>query len=89
MEIIESTPPSRVAIKLDFIKPFEAHNTVQFTLEPKGDVTNVTWAMQGSTPYFAKIIHVFIDMDRMVGRDFKAGLASLKAIAERRAVGAA
>ena len=89
MEITESSPPSKVAIQLDFIKPFEAHNTVQFTLEPKGDVTNVTWAMQGSTPYFAKIIHVFIDMDRMVGRDFKAGLASLKAIAERRAVGAA
>ena len=83
MEIAESVPPSRVAIKLDFVKPFEAHNIVEFMLEPKGDATNVTWAMHGDTPYFAKIIHLFIDMDRMVGRDFEAGLAGLKAIAEK------
>ena len=50
--------------------------------EPE-DATNVTWAMQGDTPYFARIIHVFIDMDSMVGKDFEAGLASLKAIAEK------
>jgi uncharacterized protein YndB with AHSA1/START domain len=83
MEITESVPPSRVRINLDFVKPFEAHNVVEFTLEPKGDATNVAWAMQGDTPYFAKIIHVFIDMDRMVGRDFEAGLANLKAAAEK------
>ncbi len=54
-----------------------------FTLEPKGDVTNVTWAMEGPVPYFAKIIHVFINMDSMVGKDFEAGLANLKSVAEK------
>ena len=83
MEIAESSPPSKMTIKLDFLKPFEAHNMVEFTLEPKGDATSVTWAMQGDTPYFAKIIHVFIDMDNMVGKDFEAGLANLKAAAEK------
>jgi len=83
MEIAESVPPSKVTITLDFVKPFEAHNIVEFTLEPKGDATNVKWAMQGDTPYFAKIIHVFIDMDSMVGKDFEAGLANLKAAAEK------
>ena len=83
MEIAESVPNSRIAIKLDFLKPFEAHNTVEFTLEPKGDSTNVTWAMQGPTPYFAKIVHVFVDMDSMVGKDFESGLANLKAAAEK------
>jgi hypothetical protein len=83
MEIAESVPPSKVAIKLDFVRPFEAHNTVEFTLDPKGDATNVTWAMQGDTPYLAKIIHVFIDMDKMVGKDFEAGLANLKTLAEK------
>jgi uncharacterized protein YndB with AHSA1/START domain len=83
MEIAESVPPSKVALTLDFVKPFEAHNIVEFTLEPNGDGTNITWAMQGHTPYFAKLIHVFINMDRMVGKDFEAGLASLKAIAEK------
>ncbi|MGH8246314.1 MAG: SRPBCC family protein [Gammaproteobacteria bacterium] len=83
MEIAESVPSSRVAIKLDFVKPFEAHNIVEFTLAPTGDATNVTWSMQGDTPYFAKIIHVFIDMDSMVGKDFEAGLTNLKAAAEK------
>ena len=83
MEIAESVPPSKVTLKLDFLKPFEAHNIVEFTLVPQGDSTNVTWAMQGPTPYFAKIIHVFMDMDSMVGKDFETGLANLKAIAEK------
>jgi hypothetical protein len=83
MEIAESVPPSKVTIKLDFLKPFEAHNAVEFTLEPKGDATNVTWAMQGDTPYLAKIVHVFLDMDKLVGKDFDAGLANLKTLAEK------
>ena len=83
MEIAESAPPSRVAIKLDFVKPFEAHNMVEFTLEPKDEATAVTWSMQGHTPYFAKIIHLFFDMDSMVGKDFEKGLARLKTAAER------
>ncbi len=83
MEIAGSVPPSALTINLDFVKPFEAHNVVEFTLEPNGDATKVTWAMQGRTPYFAKIIHLFINMDSMVGKDFEAGLASLKAIAEK------
>lgn len=84
MEIAESVPPLRVAIKLDFVKPFEAHNRVDFTLEPASGATSVKWAMQGDTPYFAKILHLFIDMDAMVGKDFEAGLANLKAAAEKR-----
>jgi uncharacterized protein YndB with AHSA1/START domain len=83
MEITDASPPSRVTINLDFVEPFEAHNVVEFTLEPKGRSTEVTWAMHGPTPYVAKIMHVFFDMDGMVGRDFEAGLAGLKTLAER------
>lgn len=83
MEIAESVPPSRIAIKLDFVKPFEAHNRVEFTLEPRGAATRVTWTMQGGTPYLAKIIHLFLDVDAMVGKDFEAGLANLKTAAEK------
>jgi uncharacterized protein YndB with AHSA1/START domain len=83
MEITESSPPSRVAIKLDFSKPFEAHNFVDFILEPTGDTTNVTWAMRGPTPFISKLMQVFVSMDSMVGKDFEAGLANLKASAEK------
>ncbi len=83
MEITESVPSSKVALKLDFLKPFEAHNQVDFTLEAKGDSTSVTWRMQGPLPYMMKVVHVFMNMDKMVGKDFEAGLANLKASSEK------
>jgi uncharacterized protein YndB with AHSA1/START domain len=82
MEIADSSPPSKIVLKLDFVKPFEAHNTVEFTLNPEGDSTVVRWAMHGPAPYMAKIVHLFFDMDSMVGKDFEAGLANLKTAAE-------
>jgi len=63
MEITDAAA-SRVALDLDFIKPFEAHNKVVFTLVPQGEATEVTWAMHGPVPYPAKIVHVFVNMDR-------------------------
>jgi uncharacterized protein YndB with AHSA1/START domain len=83
MEIIETAPPSKVAMRLDFVKPFEAHNAVEFTLAPKGDATEVIWAMSGPVPFMAKIMHVLVDMNKMVGADFEAGLANLKELSER------
>jgi len=83
MEIAESSPSSRLTIKLDFIEPFEGHNIVDFTLEPKGDATNVTWTMHGPMPFISKVISVFCNMDSMIGKDFEAGLANLKAVAEK------
>jgi polyketide cyclase/dehydrase/lipid transport protein len=83
MEITDALPPSQVTIKLDFIKPFEGHNVAEFVLEPKGDSTNVTWTMRGPSPYIAKLMSVFFSMDSMIGKDFEAGLANLKAAAEK------
>ena len=83
MEIVESSAPNKVTIKLDFLKPFEGHNTSEFIMSPKGNSTEVTWAMFGRAAFPAKIMHVFVSMDRVIGKDFESGLASLKAIAER------
>lgn len=83
MEIMDTSPPSKVTIKLDFVKPFEGHNIAEFTLEAKGDSTNVTWAMYGPNPYIAKLIHMFFNMDNMIGKDFETGLANLKTVPEK------
>jgi carbon monoxide dehydrogenase subunit G len=83
LTIADSSPPSKVTLNLDMLSPLEAHNVVEFTLEPCGDSTSVTWAMNAHVPYVAKIVHVFFNVDRMVGDDFEAGLANLKAIAEK------
>lgn len=82
IEITESSAPSMLAMKLDFVKPFEAHNVVEFTLQPDGNATRVTWSMRGPSPYLSKLIGLFINMDKMIGKDFEAGLASLKGVAE-------
>ena len=84
MEIIDVTTPSKVTIKLDFLKPFEGHNTAEFTMVPTGDNTTVTWAMYGPSPYVAKIMGTLFNLDRMIGNDFEAGLASLKSVAEKK-----
>jgi hypothetical protein len=81
MQILEDTP-DKVLIKLDFIKPFEAHNTVSFTLEPQGDATWVTWAMEGAQPFVAKLMGLIFNMEMIVGPDFEKGLADLKRTAE-------
>jgi len=83
MEITESSPASKIVIQLDFFKPFEAHNIAEFTLEPQGDTTKVTWAMHGPAPFISKLMQVFINFDNMIGKDFEAGLANLKAVAEK------
>ncbi len=83
MEIIESTPSSIVVIKIDFIKPFEAHNTIEFTLERQGDAAKVTQAMYGPSPFVSRLVGLFCSMDKMVGKKFEEGLASLKMIVEK------
>jgi hypothetical protein len=83
MEMTAATESSEIVLDLDFSRPFVAHNVVTFSLVPRNDTTTVTWAMQGPVPFFAKVIHVFINMDKMVGGDFDTGLANLKAVAER------
>lgn len=83
MEIVQATPPSRIVIKLDFLKPFEAHNTAEFLFEAKGATTDVTWVIHGPSPFVSKLMDVIFDMDRMIGTDFEIGLAKLKAVAEK------
>ena len=82
MEITDSSSPSLIRIKLDFIRPFEGHNTAEFTLAPGDDATDVRWAMLGRSPFVAKVMGLFVSMDRMIGKDFEAGLANLKRLAE-------
>ena len=83
MEILEATAPSKIIIKLDFFHPFEGHNTAEFTMLPQGDGTHVTWVMHGPANFMSRLIQVFINLDNMIGRDFEAGLANLKAITEK------
>lgn len=88
MEILDSNPPEKVVIKLDFIKPFEGHNTAEFSLAPDGKSTKVTWLMYGPNSFVAKVMDIFCNMDKMIGTDFESGLSNLKTLAETKSAAA-
>jgi carbon monoxide dehydrogenase subunit G len=81
MTIIESSQPTHVVVQVDFVRPFAAHNVNEFILEP-GSSTRVTWTMQGSRLYIMKVMGIFVNMDRVMGKHFEAGLTNLKSAAE-------
>lgn len=83
MEILKSEPDNSVVVKLDFLKPFEGHNTSEYTLVSSPGTTNVTWAMYGPSPFVSKLMGIFVSMDSMIGKDFERGLANLKAVSEK------
>ena len=82
MEILEASTPSKLRIKLDFVRPFEGHNTAEFTILPQGDATDVRWVMHGPAPFMSRLMQVFMNLDRMIGKDFEIGLANLKRLTE-------
>jgi len=83
IEITDSRPASEVRMNLHMLSPMEGRNVVEFILSPKGDLTSVSWAIQGPMPYLSKVLSLFCDMDAMIGREFEHGLADLKNIVER------
>jgi hypothetical protein len=83
MTILESQPHEHIRIKLDFLKPMEGTATSDFTFQPAGDETNVTWSMDGTNNFIAKAMCLLLfDMDEMIGRKYEEGLASMKEIVE-------
>jgi hypothetical protein len=82
MTIIESRPGELIRIRMDFLKPFKATNTAEFTFKPQGDQTFVTWSMYGKNNFIAKAIGLFMDCDKMIGDQFEKGLADMKAVAQ-------
>ena len=82
IEVLAATPSSQVDMRLMMAEPFAINNLVRYTVAAKDGGSEVTWAMEGPVPYIAKIAHLFFNMDKVLGTDFEAGLASLKALAE-------
>ena len=83
IEIVEAAAPSKVAMRLVMSKPMKCDNAVDFTLQPDGLATSVTWAMNGRQPLIGKVMGLFVNMDKMIGKEFETGLKNLKAMAEK------
>lgn len=83
MTILESQPSERVLIKLEFFKPFEGVQDVEFLFKPVEGGTEVTWSMMGKNDFTGKAIHLMMDMDRALGAEFEKGLSNLAKIVEQ------
>jgi uncharacterized protein YndB with AHSA1/START domain len=81
--ITDAQPSNKIRMKLHMIEPFEASNDVAFTLATEAGGTRVVWGMDGQSPFIMKLMGLFINMDKMVGKDFEVGLARLKTLAEK------
>lgn len=82
MTITESRPSELVRMRLEFLKPFAATNTVDFTFQPSGGQTVATWSMSGVNNFCFRVMGLFMSMEKMCGPQFEAGLTELKRLAE-------
>ena len=82
MTITESHPSDLVRIELEFLKPFKATNTAEFTFKPEGNQTVVSWTMFGKNNFMGKAMGLIMDCDKMLGGQFEQGLANMKSVAE-------
>ena len=82
MTIMDTRPTDVIHIKLEFLRPFKATNMAEFVFKPEGDQTVVTWTMTGKNNFMGKAFHLFVDCDKMVGKDFEKGLASLNSVTQ-------
>ncbi len=83
MTITEAREHELIRIRLEFIRPFAGASTAEFTFQPQGDKTIVTWSMFGEQKFIGKAFSLFMDCDAMMGGEFEKGLANMKAIVER------
>ena len=83
MTIVESHSSDLVRIKLEFLKPFAATNATEFTFQPQGSQTAVTWSMSGKRNFMTKAMGLVMSMEKMLGGQFEKGLAQLKAVVEK------
>jgi len=83
IEVLRTQAPSRAEMRLVMTKPMACDNAIEFTLETRGGGTQVTWALSGGSTLLPKVFTMLVDCEKMMAKDFDAGLANLAAIVER------
>ncbi len=84
LEIVEIISPSKVVMDLRFLRPMKGRNIAEYDVTPLRGGSEVTWSIRGPLPFISKVMCVFINMDRMIGKEFEAGLSDLKLLAEKK-----
>ena len=82
--ITEINQNQSLKIDLEFYKPFEGTASSDFTfVNTSPNKTKVSWGLDGKNEGFiGKLFYGLLDYDSMIGKDYEAGLQSLKKISE-------
>jgi hypothetical protein len=89
MTIASSETDKKVSYNLEFIKPFASTAVTDMTINGAAAPVTVEWTMTGKQNLMGKAMGVFMNMDKMIGKDFENGLSNLKTVAEKAAKDAA
>lgn len=82
MRLTAADPPQRIAYEIRF-EGFSTASTGELLFKPAGSGTEVTWRMDGDMGGNPLYRWFALFSDSMIGADFEAGLANLKALAEK------
>ena len=78
-ELTGITPNKEVRSQLRFLKPWKSQSDAYLRVSEEGSgTTKVTWGFTGKNKFPMSIMMLFMNMDKMVGKDFEEGLQSLK-----------
>jgi uncharacterized protein YndB with AHSA1/START domain len=80
--IVDTVPPNKLVFDLHMIRPFEGRNVATFSLTSSGDATQVTWGLDDKHNLLLKTVTLFVNLDKVIGKDFEVGLARLKTVVE-------
>ena len=83
MEVTQAEPNTLLDYRLEF-KEFNSTSTGLLKLEPAGATTKGTWSFAGEAGNNPIMRYMGLMMDGMIGKDFDAGLANLKALTEQK-----
>ncbi len=75
---------NRIDLGLHFIKPFEGNSNAYLTTDSvAANQTKVKWGFAGQMKYPMKVIGVFMNMEKMMGKDLQTSLDNLKGVLEK------
>ena len=73
----------RVEVEVRFIKPFEGIAKTPFiTRAVSENETQVTWGMSSTMKYPMNVMLLFMNMDKILGKDVESSLLTLKGVLE-------
>lgn len=82
-EIVRVIPGKLIEFELRFTAPFRATNQAYFAVEAITESqTRVKWGMKGRNAFPGSLFALVMNMEKMIGREFEAGLADLKKVVD-------